>query len=201
MTFNRGPKGTVLSVMLIVAALAVTGCTPPPRMEPPRIAFSGPALLRLEAERPVAFVEAYRAPLTRPNVEHEYAIVPAQIVQAWARDRLELSGNGGNLRITIVDASVVQEIVPKAVGVMGFFRKETDRRLNGRLEVQLDYVGVNGGSVRAVVEMSRGIMEGTHPNEVERKYYDLMQDMAKAFDGEMTRQIQSGFGRVTRGPA
>ncbi len=190
-----------LFVLLLVPLAACA--TRPDRTPVPTIAFGSGELLTLEAETPVEIVEIYRAPLSRPNVEHEYGVVPAQIARAWVRDRVKLSGNGGAVRLTIHDASVVLETLPVKTGVKGLFRDEVDRRLTGTLEVQFDFVGAGGASAStwAKVSLTRSVLESAHPNEVEAIYFDLIQEMARGFDEEMARQVRETFVTVTQGPA
>ncbi|MGF1457016.1 MAG: hypothetical protein ACFB6R_16745 [Alphaproteobacteria bacterium] len=184
---------------ILLLCLVLGACTTAERAEPPLIRFSQGPIVRLEAERPVAVVDRYRAPLQAPHVEHEYRVVPAQIANAWIRDRIALSGTGGAVKLTIFDAGVVMEALPVSRGVFGWFRNEVDRRLTGTLEVQLDFVGVAGraASTRATVSVTRGIRENADPEDVEGIYFDMIEALARGFDEEMSRQVREAFARAT----
>lgn len=199
------PAGPILRRLLTgcLAVLAVAACAGPGALAPPQIAFPNEALIRLEAEEPVEIVEQYRAPLRRPHVEHEFALVPAQIVETWAQERLDLSGNGGDARLTILDASVTLEPVPVRGGGFWPFRNAVNRRLIARLDVQFDYVGAagRGASTRAAVELSRPVHEKTKGRDLEAVYFELMTDLAKAFDERMADRIRRAFQAVQTGAA
>ncbi len=190
-------------VYLIILCLALSACASRDRAEPPLLGFANGPIVRLEAERPVTVADDYRAPLQRPNVEHEYGVVPAQIANAWVRDRIALSGTGGAVKLTILDASVVLEPVPVSGGLFGLFRNEIDRRLTGTLAVQLDYVGVAGraASARASVTVTRTIREKADADEVEAIYFDMIRVMADGFDETMTQKIRQSFQRASGGAA
>ncbi len=206
--FDRRPprriaRTAVRTLRLLVLVAALGACGGPKRAEPPRIAFEDGPLLRLEAQRPVNVVELYRAPLSRPHVEHEFAIVPAQIANAWVRDRLALSGTGGEVKVTIHDASVIEEPVPVSTGLFAWLRDDVNRRLTGKLDVQIDFIGVAGeaGSARAEVSATRSLREGDKPEKVQAIYFQMIRDLADGFDSEMARQIDRAFVRARSGAA
>ncbi len=188
----------IMAVCGLTMAVWLGGCAGPEIAEVPEIAFPGGPVVRLEAERPASLEDDYRPPLRAPHVEHLYRIAPAQIARTWLRERVALSGSGGTVRMTIHDASVVEEKLANGGGVLGFFRNDPDRRLTARLDVTLTYVGWAGsaGSSRAVAEVSRTLMENADEAEVEAAYFQMMKRLSEAFDAEMRKRIDETYQRV-----
>ena len=123
--------------VLIACSLALLGlgaCTPPPKPAVPDIIFSGGPQFVLPAEGDVEVVEKYEPPLKAPHVEHEYGITPAEIARAWARDRIKVDPGDGTVRMTILEASVVQNELDVEKGFSGLFKDQPDRQLTAGLK-------------------------------------------------------------------
>lgn len=191
----------VLGTWLALAfATALTACGGPPPVDMPQIGFSGPPVLQLEAETPAEVVVDYRAPLTSPHIEHLYRIAPGQIARDWLRSRVALSGNGGEVRLTIHDASVIEKTVE---GHGGLFGGGKMHRLVARLDVTLDYLAPDqaAASARATTEVVRDLKNGASERETEIAYFELLKELATAFDVEMKARITDAFRPVLHRPA
>ncbi len=192
---------SMMFVLSVAIGLSACGTTPP--ADVPVLSFKDGNAIRLNARPGIEIVDLYRPPLRPPHVEHQFSIVPSQIARIWVRDRLELAGGAGTVKLTIRDGAVTETAVPVKGGLFGMFRRDVARRLTGRLEVQLDFAGVGsaGASTTAIVEATREILEDAERAEVEAVYYEMIRDLADAFDRELTRQIDETFGQVFRGAA
>lgn len=205
MSWKEGRKPVVNLGRLasVLCVLVLSACASPELPEMPTISFDDTERFDLEARRNIEVVEMYRPPLSRPNVEHLYRLAPSQIARAWVRDRLRLSGSGGQVKVTIVDASVVEQQLPERTGFMSFFTDDPDRKLVARLEVRIDYEGDNGkvASASAVATAARTIMEGASINEAEEIYFKMLQDLARELDRTLSAQIYQHFTPIYRRPA
>ncbi len=192
------------SVVLSACSLMLVGlgaCTPPPKPAAPALIFSGGPQFVLPAEGKVETVEQYQPPLKPPHVEHEFALTPAAIARAWARDRIRVDPGDGTVRMTILEASVVQNELEVQRGLAGLFRDQPDRQLTARLKVRLDYVGI-AGSATATVEAvaERRFNEGDTLLETEAAYYDMIERLAVTFQKKMDDSVRQHFARLFASP-
>jgi len=186
---------------LVLVALLPAACASVPTPEVPDLAYTDQTPIALSADRRIEIVEEYRPPLSKPHVEHEFRVVPAQIARAWARDRLALSGSGGDVKLTIIDAGVVEEKL-EGGGIGGFLFGAPDRKLTATLRARLDYVGVRGAaSATATATVSREIPEGASLNEVEAIYFDMLRALKTEFDRALSEQVELRFRPVFGGAA
>lgn len=188
-----------------VCGLALAGlaaCTPPPKPAAPDIIFAGGPQFVLPAEGEVEVVEQYEPPLKAPNVEHEFGVTPAAIARAWARDRIEVDPGDGTVRMTIIEASVVQNELDVEKGLSGLFKNQPDRQLTARLKVRLDYVGIAGSATATVEAMAeRKFDEGDTLLEIEAAYYEMIERLAATFQNEMDESVRKHFARLFASPA
>lgn len=192
-----------LTMALLTAAIvAACSTTPPPAPPtPPTLVFSQGTAYRLFVQD-VDVVEAYRPPLAKPNVEHEFQVLPAQIVRNWARDRIVPVGNEGQLTITIRDASVVEAPLTTTTGVKGWFTDEPNRQWTATLDVAVSYRGRFGtASAEVRTKGVTGLNESASMNARETVYYALIEDLAREFSTAMEQKFQGELSAfVIKGP-
>ncbi len=185
---------TVRPLLLALMGLVLlTACGGPSTLPLPEIGYTAPPL-RLDAEGPVEVVDLYRPPLRAPHVEHRFRVAPAQIARAWARDRLDLTGGAGAVKLTIMEASVIEEPIAPKGGLFGWLRADPERRLVARLAVQLDFVGATGAaSTEATAIVTRTVLEGVDEAALERVYFEMIEELETVFDAEMARELTRTF--------
>lgn len=180
----------VLAASSAFAACALTDPAPPPA--PPSLDFAQRSAMTINASE-IILQEDYRPPLARPNVEHEFAVTPAQIVRDWARARLRASGSNGVLTLVIREASVVEQPIEGASsGFLAALRPGRDRRLVGVLKVDATYAAPNRTttievSAEGAVEVDRQ----ASLNEVESQYNALLEALGARLDEAMTRRLRA----------
>jgi hypothetical protein len=192
-----------VSLFICLLTLAGAGaCTPPPKPAAPNLIFSGGPQFVLPAEGKVEVVEQYQPPLEPPHVEHEFGLTPAQIARAWARDRIKVDPGDGTVRMTIVEASVVQNELKTDKGLAALFKNQPDRQLVAQLKVRLDYVGIAGSATATVDAMAeRKISRNDTLLETEAAYYEMIESLAATFQRKMDESVRKHFARLFASPA
>lgn len=195
------PRSFLFPVTWLMLA-GIAACTPPPKPAMPNLVFSGGPQFVLPAEGEVEILEQYKPPLASPHVEHEYGLTPAAIARAWARDRLRVDPGDGTVRMTILEASVVQSELRVQKGLAGIFKDQPDRQLIARLKVRLDYVGIAGSATATVEAMAeRKFHESDTLIRTEAAYYEMIENLASTFQKEMDDSVRRHFARLFASPA
>ena len=71
-------------------------------------------------------------------------IQPHMAVSRWVSDRLKPTGSSGHAKVTIRDASVIEESLKSVGGLRGAFTTEQSERYVGKIEVEIEAVGGKG---------------------------------------------------------
>ena len=188
-------------VMICLMLTLLAACKEAPKtFVPGPITFSGAPMLVNVAE--IKVVESYRAPLSRPNVEHEFATPPATAVKQWANSRLKAVGTQGVLQVSIDDASVREVLLPKTKGLKGLVTDDQDARYDANLRVSLKlYNGVDSISTASgdvILNRSKSINEKATVEDHEKLYDAMVRDMMKAYDAAATERLRQYFSAYLR---
>jgi hypothetical protein len=187
------------TAVALVATLA--GCeTSTPQIQYPEITFTHLKPIRLDVVD-IDYVPQYASPRTRPNVEHEFPVPPAQVVERWSKDRLEPVGISRRARVVLLDASVKEVLLQKRTGLTGFFYNDQAERYDATVEVRLEIVDDEGNSeahVQAVAQRSRTVPEDITLSERDQLWFELTEDVMKDLDAELERTIRRYLIRYVR---
>lgn len=178
-----------------LAAAGMAGCeTTVPRSGFPELAYDHLAPLSLGVGR-VDVVHEYRSPAELPNVEHLFPISPAETAERWARDRLRPVGGPGQVRATIVRASVVEVPLERRGGIRGTFTTEQSERYDAELEVRLDLEAEGAtASVSSRAERRRTVPENISLADREKVWFEMTEAMMNDINASLERQIRDNFG-------
>jgi len=181
---------------LFAGALLLVACeTPPQRPVFPDIRFTDKPPLRIDAGS-VEIERVFRSTLQSPQVEHLFPVSPERAMENWARDRLQPVGASRYVRVRIIDASVKEIELPRTKGVLGAFTTDQAQRYDATAEMTVELMGERGfaeRSVSAKASRSRSVAEGITPNEREKVWYELTQQLMADLDAELERQIRANF--------
>ncbi|MDX9860525.1 MAG: hypothetical protein RBS99_06365 [Rhodospirillales bacterium] len=186
----------VLMVGFATLALAACGTTAPMEKQvavlPPPIGLD---VARIEV------VSKVQASSTRPHVEGLLPTTPEQALRDWANNRLVAQGQSGVARFTITDAAIVEEDLPRDVGMPGLLRAPQTVRYNATaaaiLEV-LDEPNAREGRAAARVAFSRTIWPDASPEAHQDLWQGMIAPLVSAFDSEMTENIRGHLGSFIR---
>lgn len=188
--------------LLSAAALLLAACEQAPKPVPlTPIDFTHKTPISLAVSE-IRVVENYRAPLQSPNVEHLFPTPPSEAVKMWSNQRLRAAGASGLLEITLEDASVIEQPLPKTDGVRGFFTDDQSDRYDARIKATIRlYTGERAianaeGSINLV--RSRSINEKASVADRERFYHQMVLDMMQQFDAEAETRFRQYFSPYIR---
>lgn len=129
----------LLCTASLAAPLFLSGCANSGVVE--RIDVTDPArkgMIQLDLGS-VAFVNEYNPPYSAPNVDHLMQTTPSLATRNWLNSRYSASGANGLLRVTVKDASMIEENLGTAsVGLKRLFTVEQTERYAGRIELRID---------------------------------------------------------------
>jgi len=188
------PRFLVLLVFALAAGLGLAACESGVRVQKlPELTFSHLGGIKLNVSR-LETASRYTAPLKKPNVEHLFPAQPAVAMKRWANDRLKTAGPSGSARFTIHQASVIEEKLKMDSSFTGVFTKQQSERYTARVEATLEVFDAKGkrrGFATANAVRSKTVREDATLNEREKAWFDLVEDLMKEFDREMTKNIKS----------
>ena len=114
----------LIRIVLFSMILAIPACeTPIPRRDFPELTFTHLPSISLYIAT-IDVVQLFEPPLKPPHVEHEMPIQPHMAVSRWVSDRLQPTGSSGHAKVTIRDASVIEESLKSVGGLRGAFTTE-----------------------------------------------------------------------------
>lgn len=183
---------------LIVAMLAalVAGCA----TEPPPDRFAELRYTHLPridlAVANVEVMESYRAPARAPNVEHQFPTPPGTAAARWARDRLHAAGGANLVRVSILDASVIEVPLKRSQGLRGLVTTDQSERYDGTLHIRVEMLAPDGrrlAMVESRATRSRSVAENITLAERERVWFRLTEDMMNDINTSLESQIRQHF--------
>ena len=174
----------------------------PPRPTFPELSYAHLAPIQINVAT-VDVVREYVSPGVKPNVEQLFPLLPAAVVERWARDRLRPVGTEGVARVVIKQASVVEMPLPRTQGVRGALTTDQSERYDGVLEVTIEASRRSDGR-RAMVSSramrSRTVPEDITLNDREKVWFELTEALMNDLNASLERQIYDNFGPfVTQG--
>lgn len=183
--------------VLLLPLLILMACqeAPSSHVYPPvRFQNTPPIALNIQS---VEVVNDYAAPYQAPNVEHHMPYSFEDMISQWAKDRIQPSGQRGQLVISIQEASMKEAALPLTKGIKGAFTKEQSERYDSKLLVTTKlYTGESSlfqAQTEVSVTKSRSLREDATIAGREQLLYDIGKEMMGTFDVEMQRQIRQNF--------
>ncbi|MCS6854199.1 MAG: hypothetical protein NZ523_05535 [Elioraea sp.] len=169
-----------ISRRICVAALwaALAGCTAP--ADPPRpvlrpFDYTHLLPIRLDVAE-VEIIEAWTPPRAPPHVDHSAPIEPRVAVRRMLEDRVQAWGRQGRARAVILEASLIEQRLPREAGVAALFTTQQSERYTLTLSVRLEVEGAPGGSgsAQATVTRTRTVAEGTSRAAREAVWHEML---------------------------
>ena len=185
-------------VILFAASLALAGCElTPDRNVFPELTFQHLDPIRL-AVRDIVVEQAYKPPLTEPNVDHDFPIRPMDAAARWAQDRLVAAGATRTATFVIRDAAVVEVPLERSEGLTGALTTEQSERYDAHIEVQLVIKDDRGWEeMNLVTEVTRTmtVPEDLTLNQRERAWYGMTEKLMADLDQRLSEGIEASFQR------
>ena len=157
----------------------------------PELTFQHLKPLKLDVAN-LVITNAYKSPLKAPHVEHLLPVLPYKVLRQWADDRVHPGGKNNIARFTIIEASVIEILLEKKTGVVGFFTKDQSERYDAVLEAKLEIIddeGVQMGFASARVFRSVTVREDFSINEREQIWFSLIEQLLTDINIELENKI------------
>jgi hypothetical protein len=141
----------------VLFAFAMAACTTPIEQRPqPHFAYKAypPVLLNVANIR---VEEAYVSPGQPPHAEQLMPLPLPQAVADWAHHRFQATGSAGTAVITIKDASVVTQDLPRTKGVKGWITVDQAERFDAKIAIDMHVENMTSGeNGSGTVNLTRG---------------------------------------------
>lgn len=176
------------AVLLLASACETTPATP----SYPEITFGHMPKIPLNVAR-IEVVDAYKPPLRAPNVEHWFPRRPAAVARRWVKDRLQAVGRAGSARVTIQDASAIEEKLATTKGLKGAVTRDQAFRYVVRLAVRVDVEtagGLGKGFAEAQAKRTRSAPEDITLNDRDKLFFEMTEALARDIDRELEANIR-----------
>jgi len=183
----------------IVCCLALNGCLQSgvPVQKLPDITFKHLSPIALNVAQ-IDIIDHSKSGMAGEHVEHLFPTSPKQAMNNWVRDRLNATGTSGLARLSINDASAIEEKLVKKTGLTGVFTNDQSERYTTNIDVRLDlFDGQNNNTGYASAKASRYITlaENLSLLEREKAWFEmvekLMADLDKALVSNMNMNLLS----------
>ena len=183
----------------MVCCVALSGCLQSgvPVQKLPDITFKHLAPIALNVAK-IEIVDQSKFGMAGEHVEHLFPTSPKQAMNNWVRDRLIASGTAGLARLSINDASAIEEKLVKKTGLTGVFTNDQSERYTTNIDVRLDlYDAQNQSKGYATAKASRYITLAENLSLLEREqaWFEmvekLMADLDKALVSNMNMNLLS----------
>ncbi len=183
---------------VFLAACSLVEDEQPPT--PPMFQF-GAAAPFVVSTQSIEIIEEFQPTYQPPNVEHEYTIPLVAVARAWGEKRLTARGDNGALKFIIRDASLIQKNLETTSSWRDAMVDEPNIRLDARLEIVIEYEGPIGDVVsRAVVAAKSTSYESATVAEMDREYYEMLEEMASELDSVLADQFDSELSQLLVAP-
>jgi hypothetical protein len=204
---RRRPALLPLAVPLLLAAAALSACTPTPDPGPLNPAVGpviGLAVERLDVESPPAV-----APVGGTFIDQRRSKELRAAGDAFLRSRLQAAGGSEWAKAVVEEASLVEASLPVAGGFLGTFKREPAYELRGALGARVaivDGLGVETAFASARVERRRTVLERTSVMERDREAQvltrSLLDDLSKSLQQSIDENLpgyRAGAGAAPMG--
>lgn len=152
----------------------------------------------------IRVINHYQSPMKRPNVEQEFPVTPSAAVGTWVSKRLRANpgSNLGVLEVTIHDASVVEQALPKTEGFKGLITDDQDARFTAKLVVSFKHYPAGSSAANATgdvtVSRSRTINERATVSERAAIFHQMTNALMTDFDREANTRLRQYFAAYIR---
>jgi hypothetical protein len=187
-------------IVVMLAGLAITACRStvvPPGFQP--ISFADKPPINLDVGR-IDVVRMYVPPGRPPNVEHLFPVDLSLQAERWARDRLRPVGVGGQARVIVKQASVVEVPLQRTTGVRGALTTDQSERYDATMEIEVEVVHADGrrGVVSSRTNQSRSVSESVSVQQRETVWYELTEKMIRELDVSLEGQMRDHLRSLIR---
>ena len=180
------------STLVMCTCLLLGACATPSTNYLPELTFRHLAPISLE----VASIKMVSLGIQRtetPHVGYRFPIPPEKALKKWAEDRLQLAGNKGTARFTILEAQVTETKLRTNKKMTDLFKKEVSERYDATVKARLEILDDQGNSLALVnsqANWSQTVREDTTLADRRRIWLEMIEKLMGRFNTEMEITIQ-----------
>ncbi len=197
-------RAKIFLTMMMAAVMAGACETAAPGSNFPELTYSHLGKIDLDVGS-ITVVNHYVAPLARPHVEHLSPVRPAAAMTRWVKDRLRARGQGkskGNrLKVTILNASIVESPLKVRGGFRGAFTTDQSHRYDAALDVVIEVFNATGfqlARIKSNAKRFKTVGEGTSVAARERVWLDITEAMMQDINTQLEKNIRTYLGNYLR---
>ncbi len=190
----RGTTRTAFGPALLMLALLVAGCAAPNEatVQLADIRFTDAPPINLDIRGVEVSRDETAGAGRGRNVGDGLTHPPDVELRQWALDRLRALGRTGAAHFDVVTASVEEEKLPRAKGLVGLFGNSPGALYTMTVEARLEIDAADGQNAMASAKVVRTkSMEGNRTRgERQRFFSELTETTVAEFDRQMERAIR-----------
>ena len=188
----------ILTVLVLGSFASCETVMPPQKF--PDLRYKHHPIIRLAAEK-IDIVHKIKSSIQKQNIEMEIPVKPSTVANQWAKDRLQAVGGKNIIRVTIVQASIVE--VPLAVkdGIRGLFTNDQSERYDGAIEIKIEVINKKGnqlGTISSKSNKSQTVSEDITINTRRKIWFEMVETMMNDINGSLERQVRQNFQKWLR---
>jgi uncharacterized protein YcfL len=186
-------KKNFVFIIMAVAGVLLAGCGSPPESQSlPDVTFTHLPMYNIDVAK-IDVQTTYAVPSgAAGHVETLLPLVPAVVLERWARDRLRPVGGLGVLRVIIEDARVTETELPMDSSLGEMLTNQQRYRYDMNVRVRLRLMDGNGqerATTFAQANRSITMSEDVSLNERDQIWFDTVAALVRDFDQNMNASI------------
>jgi len=190
----------MLLSLFIFCSLFVTSCAQIlPRNYLPDLTFAHLRTIQLDV-RSVEIQDHYQPPLQMPNVEHQMPMPLYNAVSvALKKSLVAVNAQTTIFAYFIVErASVIHKKLEGDETIFGFFGEKPSDQYDGDIALRVDVFdgGEKIGTGHVNVKRQKKMYEGISPNDKDRAFIQMTEDMIKDLDRALKELLNSKFREI-----
>ena len=181
-----------LKLLVLAAVCLVSGaCTTPPNTGLPDLTFKHltPISLKVANIQISALNELNAVP---NDVSNRFPISPLQATKKWALHRLQIAGNSGTAKFSILKANVTETSLATDKTITGIFKQEASERYEAIVEAQIEIFDKDGERIAVVkssADWAQTVREDTSLTNRRRIWFRMIEKLMTNFNDKMEEEI------------
>lgn len=194
---KHAPK--MLAAAAAIFLLSACADAPPEATVMPDLTFEQVQKVSLAVAK-IEVYDDYEAPAGKPHAEHMLKAQLDDTAKKLIEKQLVADGMEGVLRVIIEDASVIEEKLPVAKGVIGAFNFEPEFRYTSRVVLRFEKVSEQApdiiiASARVTANRASTTIEDISLAERDRMFLSMTENIMKDLSEGMQTIVATTFGK------
>ncbi len=145
-------------------------------------------------------VEEYVPVAGPPHVETQFTVPPDQAIRRWVADRLRAAGGEFNLTIDIVQADVIEQVLPVQGGISGALTDQQNRQWTAHLAVNFNLRSIATGQLVSTtgfhIEHLITTLQSAKPIDIRENQARLIREAMDDFNRGATMTLRQDMPQI-----